>query len=157
LFGGGEVVGEDAGAAQSGEAAAERHAEARFAVPGAREQADVVERGADAVVAAAAAEGDLELAREGRAERSAQKVPGDGFGVRRAVERLQRGCARVRAGGDVADGVAARLARGESRVGERGQRRARVVELDEVELHVLAGGDVAAAGRVLLRDVGERP
>ena len=56
---------------------------------------------------------------------------------------------------DVADGVAARLAGGEADRGEEAQHLGRLLELDEVELHVLAGGEVTPAPRVGLGDVGE--
>ena len=56
---------------------------------------------------------------------------------------------------DVADGVAARLAGGEADRRHQPQDLGRPLELDEVELHVLAGGEVAPAARVGLGDVGE--
>ena len=49
----------------------------------------------------------------------------------------------VSAGGDIADGVAARFPRCQADVGQFPHRQFDIVELDEVELNVLAGGDVA--------------
>ena len=55
----------------------------------------------------------------------------------------------------VADGVAAGLAGGEAHRGEVAHRRGHPLERHEVELQVLAGGDVAPAPGVLVGDVGE--
>ena len=60
-----------------------------------------------------------------------------------------------RAGGHVAHGVAARLARGDADGGEAPHQRRRVVDVDEVELEVLARGDVDDAVGVLLGEVGQ--
>ena len=86
----------------------------------------------------------------------AQQKAGERFGVGRDVEALVGRDARVRARRDVADRVAARLPRGHAGVGEAVHRRLDVVQLDEVELHVLPRGDVAEPARVALADVGER-
>ena len=59
------------------------------------------------------------------------------------------------AAGDVADGVAARLATREPDRCEEAQHLAALLELHEVELHVLARGEVRPAARVRLRDVAE--
>jgi hypothetical protein len=56
---------------------------------------------------------------------------------------------------DVADGVAARLAGGQADAGQLPHDRGDVGQLDEVHLHVLAGGDVAPAPRVGLDQVGQ--
>jgi hypothetical protein len=55
---------------------------------------------------------------------------------------------------DVADRVAARLAACEPYGAEQPHQLGHPLELDEVELHVLPGGDVAPAPRVAVRDVG---
>ena len=86
----------------------------------------------------------------------AQQKARQRFGVRRDVEPLVGGDAGVRAGGDVAHRVAARLARRQPGVGEATHRRLDVVQLDEMELDVLPRGDVAEAARVALADVGQR-
>ena len=85
-----------------------------------------------------------------------QQEPRQRLGVRRDVERLVGGHAGELAGGDVADRVAARLARRQAGVGEPAHRRFDVVQLHEVQLHVLPRRDVAEAARVLLGHVGER-
>ena len=77
------------------------------------------------------------------------------LGPRRDVELLLRARAGEVAAHDVADGVAARLARGEADRRQQAQDLGRLLELDEVELHVLAGGEVTPAARVGLGDVGE--
>ena len=74
----------------------------------------------------------------------------------RHVEALVGGDAGVRTGRDVAHRAAARFARGQARVGQAAHRGLDVVELDEMELHVLAGGDVAEAARIAFADVGQR-
>ena len=61
------------------------------------------------------------------------------------VEDLERAGAGQVAALHVADGVAARLAGGEADRGEVPQHRGHLLELHEVELDVLAGGDVAPA------------
>ena len=86
----------------------------------------------------------------------AQQKPRQRLGVRRDVEPLVGGDAGVRARGDVAHRVAARLARRQPGVGEAAHRGLDVVQLDEVELHVLPRRDVAEAARVALADVGQR-
>src|SRR5205823_5216885 len=62
LFRRSELVRDDPGAAQRREPAGDGDPEAGLAVAHAGEEADVVERSTDAVVPAASAEGDLELA-----------------------------------------------------------------------------------------------
>ena len=57
---------------------------------------------------------------------------------------------------DVAHGVAARFAGREPDRRHQPQDLGCLLELDEVELHVLARGEVAPAARVRLGDVGER-
>ncbi len=86
----------------------------------------------------------------------AQEVARQRLGVRRHVEGFVCRDAAVRAGRDVADGVAAGLARREPGFGQPAHGRLDVVQLQEVELHVLAGGDVAEAARVRGGHVGQR-
>ena len=69
---------------------------------------------------------------------------------------LGRRHAGVRAAGDVAHGIAARLARRHARVGQQAHRRLDVVQLDEMKLDVLPRRDVAEVPRVLLADLGQR-
>ena len=118
-------------------------------------KARVVDVGDDVVVAAAG-EGGLPLARERLRVLVADEVTGVGREVRRDVERLLQLHAREGIAGDVADGVAARLAGDEARVAEDAHDVRGVGELDEVDLQVLAGGDVALLERrVLADDVAE--
>ena len=119
-----------------------------------RQPADVVDGELD-VIAGAAFERDLELARQRRAQPVPQQEAGQRFRVGGHVEGLVGGDAGELAGGDVAHRVAARLAGGEAGVGEPPHRRLDVVQLDEVDLDVLAGGDVTEAARVALGDVGQ--
>ena len=146
--------------AQDRRASAHRHPEAaaagavRPAHP--RVPADVVDR-RYRVVLGAALEGDLELPRQRRAQGMAQQVTGERLRVGRHVEGLALRDARVGTRGDVAHRVAASLPRGEPGLGEASHRRLHVVELHEVELHVLARGDVAEAAGPALGDVGQRP
>ena len=86
----------------------------------------------------------------------AQQIPRQRLGVRRHVEALVGRDAGVRTRRDVAHRVAARFARRQPGVGEPAHRRLDVVQLDEMELDVLARGDVAEAARVPLADVGQR-
>ena len=89
---------------------------------------DVVDRGGDVVVGAAF-ERDLELAREAGTERMPQQIARQRFGVRRDVEDFVCRHAGVRARRDVPDGVAARLARRQARVGQPAHRQLDVVQL----------------------------
>ena len=140
----------DRGAAAGGDP------EAAAAVrPDHRPEPEVVDAGGD-VIRGAAFERDLELARQRRAERMAEQETGERLGVGRDIEALVGGDARVRAGRDVANRVAARLPRGHAGIGEAVHRQLDVVQLDEVELDVLPRGDVPEPARVTLADVGER-
>ena len=89
-----------------------------------RAPADVVDGQLDVIVRAAF-ERDLELARQRRAERMPQQEPRQRLGVRRDVERLVGGDAGELAGGDVADRIAARFARGQARPRRAGASPAR--------------------------------
>ena len=77
-----------------------------------------------------------------------------GLGPRADVEHLVGAGAGEVAALHVAHGVAAGLAGGEADRGEEPQHLGRLLELHEVELDVLAGGEVAPAPRVGLGDVG---
>ena len=85
----------------------------------------------------------------------AQQVARQRLGVGRHVERFVLGDARIGTRGDVAYGVAARLARRHAGGRQVAHRRLGVVELDEVQLNVLSRGDVPEAARVALRDVSK--
>jgi hypothetical protein len=76
------------------------------------QDAEVVDAGQRAV-GGAPGERELELSRQIFADRIAEKVVGDGLGVRGDVGHLARADTCVGAGGHIAHGVSARLARGE--------------------------------------------
>ena len=153
-----ELVHQDGGLAQRRQPAAHVHLEAGVAGRVGRDQeAEVVDLRLDVVEAAAAAERDLELAGQRRRVRAAQQVARHRVRVGRDVERLVRRHARERAAGDVADGVAAGLARRQADVRAQPQRQLGVLLFDEVKLDVLARGHVPdAAACPLLGDGGER-
>ena len=75
--------------------------------------------------------------------------------VGRDVERLRAADAGERAGGDVADGVAAGLARGDADGGQAAHDVGRVLDVDEVQLDVLAGGDVQMRSEYSSAQLGE--
>jgi hypothetical protein len=87
-------------------------------------------------------------------ERVAQEVPVGGLGPWADVEVLFRAGAGEVAAHDVAHGVAARLAGGEPDRGQVSHDLGDPLQLHEVELDVLASGDVAPAPGVLIGDVG---
>ena len=88
--------------------------------------------------------------------RVADEVADVGDGVAGRVEDLVGGDARPGIAGDVADRVAAALARGEPGIGDLPQQQLGVAQRHVVDLDVLPGGDVAfVQRRVLLDDAGE--
>ena len=113
-------------------------------VPAGGDDADVVEHGL-AAVGGAAGEVDLELAGQALGERVAQEVLEGRLGPRADVEHLERAGAGEVAALHVAHGVAAGLAGGEPDRRQVAHHRGDPLEVDEVELDVLAGGDVAPA------------
>ena len=151
-----EVVHRLRGLHHDRRAAADDDAEAALAVLDGRAIAEIVHAEQRVVFVGAAFERDLEFARQRRAERMPQQVARHRLRVRRDVEELGRRHAGLRAAGDVAHRVAARLARRQPRVGEYAHRGLDVVELHEMELDVLPRGDVAEAARELLAYIGER-
>ena len=120
-----------------------------------RDHADVVEHRL-AAVGGAAREVDLELPRQPLRDRVAQEVPEGGVGPRLDVEHLVGARAGEVAAHDVAHRVRAGLAGGEAHLREVPQQVGHPLQVDEVELHVLASGQVAPAAAVLLGDGRER-
>jgi hypothetical protein len=112
--------------------------------PGHRDHPDVVEHGL-AAVGGAAGEVDLELAGQALGERVADEVAVGGLGPGADVEDLVGAGAGQVAALHVADGVAAGLPGGQPDRGQLAQQGRHPLELDEVELHVLPGGEVAPA------------
>ena len=106
------------------------------------------------VVVRAGGERDLELARQLLADGVTEEESRCRFRVRRDVEDRVRAEPRHLIGGDVADGVAASLARCQPYLSQLAQHGGRIGQLDVVELDRLARGDVADfARRVPVRDV----
>ncbi len=96
----------------------------------------------------------MNFARQALGDRVAEEEVGHGLGPRGDVEDLERARAGEVAAGHVADGVAAGLAAREADGPEQPEHVRDVAELDEVELGVLAGRQVAPAAGVL---GGDRP
>ena len=117
-----------------------------------RDDADVVEHRL-AAVGDAAGEVDLELAGQALRVGVAEEVAEGGLGPRRDVEHLVGAGAGEVAPLHVAHGVAAGLARRQADRGHVAQQRGDALELDEVELDVLPGRDVAPPARVLVGEV----
>ena len=102
-----------------------------------------------------AGDGDLELARQ-EAEFGMQRRPlAHDLAPDARILDLVDGGAGVVVGGDVADAVARGLHGMHVDLGQGRQRVGRVLELDPVELQVLARREMAVAAVVLARDVGE--
>ena len=101
----------------------------------------------------AAGESDLEFAAEVLALGMAEQVVSRHLRVGRYVESLIAADAGDGAGGDIADGVAAGLARRDADRGQPPHRCGRVFDVDVVELKVLPRGDVGDAVGVLFRQL----
>ena len=119
------------------EAARRDDPEPGLAVLDRRDEAEVVDGGLRAV-RRAAAERDLELARERRGEGVTEELPRDGLGVGRHVERRAVADLGALAGGHGTHRVAASVARREPGLVEATHRGLDVGHLHEVELDVLA-------------------
>ena len=110
----------------------------------------------DRPVLVGAGEGGLDLARHQLRRRVADEVADVGAGVGGRVEDLVGGDAGPGVAGDVADRVAAALARGEADGGDLADQLLHVAQRHVVDLDVLAGRDVALVERrVALDHVGE--
>ena len=140
---------------QRTEAAADHHAETAPAVADRGPQADIVDGALHAIARGAAVERELELARQVAGEILAQKRVSQSLGVGAHVEDLVVGDAGPGAGGDVAHRVVAGFAIGQAGVGQHVHEIGHPVQRDEVELHVLAGGEVAPAAAELVGDAGK--
>ena len=124
-------------------------------LPGHRDRPEVMHVDETARMLPAPRERHLELAAEVLGIGMTEQKPHGRAGVGGHVERLVAADAREGAGGDVAHAVAARLPRGDADRREPAHQGRGVVELDEVELHVLPGRDVADSVAVFLGEVGE--
>ena len=116
FLGGKELVEELGFDGQRSQTAGHGHAEAVHSVADHRAQADVVDRGRDAILGAAGKR-DLELARQAIGQLLVQERQRQPPGVRLHIEGLFGMDAGQRARRDVADGVVAGFASGESNVG----------------------------------------
>ena len=132
-------------------AAADPDLDAADAVAQAGDEADVVDAG-DRDVLVGGRERRLHLARHQLGDRVADEVADVGHRVGGDVEELALGDPGPGVAGDVADRVAAALARGEPGVADLADELRRVGERDVVDLDVLAGRDVALAQRRALLD-----
>src|SRR5215831_13340119 len=79
-----------------------------------------------------------------------------GLRVRRDVKNFVAASACKRAGGDVANGVAASLARSDADGGETAHDCGRVFDVYVVKLKVLARGDVGDAIRIFFSEISHR-
>ena len=153
-----ELLEGEGGVRVGAEAAGDEHPEAGLdgavlVLVGDRDDADVVEHGL-AAVGGAAGEVDLELPGQALHQRVAQEVLVGGLGPGGDVEHLVGAGAGEVAALDVAVGVAAGLAARHADDGEVAHDVGDLLQLDEVELDVLAGRDVAPAPAVGVGDVG---
>jgi hypothetical protein len=124
-------------------------------VAGHGDAAEIVQLDQAAPLIGASREGDLELAPEVLRVGMAQKEVGAGLRIGRHVEGLAAANTRVRTGGHVPNGVAASLARGDSNGRQPPHQLRGVVDMDEMELKVLAGRHMQDRVGVFLRHVGE--
>ena len=138
-------------------AAAGQHGEAALAVRAERRLERQVVDGDRRVVVRAPLERDLELARQRRRQAMTQQEAGDLLRVGGDVEQFVGRRAGKRTGGDVPHRVTARLARRHAGVRQQAHRRFHVVQLDEVQLDVLARRDVTEPARILVGHLGECP
>ena len=118
------------------------------------DHADVVEHGL-AAVRHAAREVDLELAGQALGVRVVEEVAERRLGPGADVEDLEGAGPGQVAARDVAHGVAARLPGRQPDLGQVPQQLRHPLELHEVELDVLPGGEVAPATAVAVGDVGQ--
>ncbi len=149
-----EGVGEPGhdGSAASGDHFEAASLHAVFVNPSPWLEGEIVNGGYHAIVIAAG-EGHLELSGEGLGLGVADEPAGEGGEVGADVEGLVGGDAGERTADDVSDGVAAGLPGGEARFAQNAHHVGGVFQLDEVELDVLPGGDVALVeGNVLFDD-----
>ena len=153
-FLGHELVEELGLGGQGSETAGDDHAEAAASVADDGAETDIVDRALDAIAVTAAVEGDFEFTGQVLGEFLAEERVGDALGVGADIENLVGGDAGPRAGGDVADGVVAGFAIGEADIGEQVHQVRDLCQGDEVILHVLAGGEVAAGRRRTRRRCG---
>ncbi len=140
---------------QRAQSAADHDAEAALAIAHHGADAEIVDGSGDAILVAASIERDLEFARQVLREVLAQHRVGQLLRVGAHVEDFVARDAAPDAGGDVADGIEAGFANGESGIVQHVHQVGGARERHEVILHVLARGDVAFAAGELVGDVAE--
>ena len=120
-----------------------------------RDGAEIVQPHQRAGILFAAGKRDLEFPPERLCVRMPQHEIRDRLRVGRDIERLFAADAGDRAGGHVAHRIAASFAGRDADRRETPHQRRRVFNVDEMKLHVLAGGDVRDAVRVFLAKIGQ--
>ncbi len=137
------------------ETAADKHFEPASAVMDFGDGAEVVHVHQPAGFVLAAGESRLEFPSEILRVRVAEQKERQRLRVRRHIKRLGAADTRQRAGGDVADRVAAGLAGGDADGGQAAHDGRGVFDVDEMQLEILPGRDVQNAVGILLGDIGE--
>ncbi len=153
--GGKEFVDQPGFDGQRTEATGDHDAEPALAIAHDGFGAHVMDSGDGAIGIGAAVEADFELARHGVREALAQEGVSNLAGIRAHIENFVAGEAGVRAGRDVADGVEAGFAAGHAHVLQHVHGVGKAGERHEVELHVLARGEVATGAGAEIGDVGK--
>ena len=115
---------------------------------------DVVHLDDPTGVLRATAEGRLEFPAKLHRVRMAHEEPRERVRIGRDVKGFVVAHAGNRAGGHVADGVAAGLARSDAYRGETAHKCGRIFDVDEMKLEILARGDVGNPIRVFLGQLG---
>ncbi len=137
------------------QATADEDAETLLAILFDRDQAEIVETDAGAI-GGAARDRRLDLARHVLHQRVADPAGRQLLGDLARVDMLARAIAGQRAGGDVAEGVAASLTRRHAVAVEIVQRFGRFLQRHVIGLDVLAGGDVHIALAEAAIEFGQR-
>ena len=107
-------------------------------------------------VVAAAAEGRLELSAEVLAVGMAQQESGKSARIRGDIKSFVPADPRKGAGGNIADGVPAGLARGDLGCRQAAHQGRGVVDMNVVQLEVLPRRDVGDSVRVFFRKIRHR-
>ena len=114
------------------------------------QEAHIVQHYQTAGFLLAARKGDFEFAAKVLHVVVAEQKPGQRVGVRGCVEGFGAADAGQLAAGNVAHGVATRLAGGDAHSGQTAHQIGRVLDVDVVQLDVLAGGHMQDAVRVFI-------
>src|SRR5581483_1750989 len=151
-----DEIGHQLGLLRHGaKAAADIEGKAALTVLDLGDEPDIVDVCQRASLFGAAGKRNLELAAELLGVGVADQMPGERMGVGRHIEGFGAADAGDGAAGDVAETVAAGFARGDSDGSETPHDGGRVFDVDEVELDILARGDVGDSIGVFLGQFGE--